>query len=400
MSLLEGFERYPHRALEAGPLDNIANNASPRVDSGSRRALRYARREVLWKVSSLRRLWHCGRTVQHSADGVGLRVREGVAGLAGLQHCGSVWSCPVCSGRILLHRALEIGSVLGAAVAEGHSLAFGTFTMRHHAAQPLGALWGSARVGWRRVTSGKGWQLNKARIVGMVRVWEVTTGRNGWHVHVHFVLVLEPGVTDLDSIVRPMFQRWSAGLQSEGLEAPQLVGQDWQLVNGEKAAEALGEYLAKIADAGLDAPAHDVGLGLGLELTHTMPGRSAAGLKTAPVWALLDQFVRTGDAEMLGKWQEWEQVSKGKQQIGWSRGLRERFAPSVEELTDDEIVAEEIGTEDDEILRMDAAAWRDLVSTPGRCLELLEASERSPKYAMVLLDEWGIKYKVSKGYRS
>lgn len=132
--------------------------------------------------------------------------------------------------------------------------------------------------------------------------------------------------------------------------------------------------------------------GLGLELTHSMPGRSRADLKTQPHWALLDRFVQTGDADALALWHEWERVSKGKCQVGWSKGLWECFAPEVEELTDDEVVAQELGTANDDVLRMDAAAWRDLVSVPGRMVELLERAEISPEFARVTLDQWGIRY--------
>lgn len=211
MSLLRGPERYPDRAPEASRLENYANNASPLTDSDSRRGLRFARREVLWKVSDLKRVRHCGRVPRSNDELIALRLTEGHAGFAGLQHCGSVWADPVCAGRVLLHRALEIGAVLGRAIESGYSLGFVTFTMRHHSAQPLELLWAAGQGGWRRVTSGKVWQRTLGRIVGFVRVWEVNYGANGWHVHVHCVLVLERG-SDLDEIASGMFNRWSRGL--------------------------------------------------------------------------------------------------------------------------------------------------------------------------------------------
>lgn len=371
------------------PLENTANN----VSGDARRRLRWDRRAVLWQASSLQRVRHCGRVPRSNEEGVQLRARDGVAGFAGLQHCGSVWADPVCAGRILLHRALEIGAVLGQAVAQGHALAFVTLTMRHHAGQALALLWSAAQKGWRRCVQGRGWVEVQPLIEGWVRVWDVTVGRNGWHVHVHLVLVLAPGQSPaeaLDRIAGGMYERWSRGLVGAGLEAPQRVGQDWHVVEGERAAGALGEYLAKMVDA-----PEERARSLGLELASSMPGRAAEGLRTRPVWSLLDELVRTGEAEALERWHEWERASKGKRQVGWSRGLRERFAPEVEDLGDDEIVQREFGTADDALVHLSASSWKELVAVPSRPVQLLEVTERSGAAgATALLEEWGVRYEL------
>ena len=320
-----------------------------------------------------------------------LRIKDGFGGLAGLQHCGSVWSCPVCSARIRVHRALEIGSVLGRAVAAGHPLAFCTFTMAHHAGQTLDELWAAAQQAWRRTQQGKAAQKDKKTVVGSVRVWEVTWGANGWHVHVHFVMVLQPGTTaaGLDEVAGGMYRRWSAGLTAAGLDAPQLVGQDWHLVEGDAAAEDLGGYLAKLADTEPDTA------GLGLELTHSLPGRSAAGHATVAPFALLGHLAATGETQALNLWHEWERVSKGKRQIGWSAGLRQLFGPEVEELTDDEVVSAEVGTAFDDVCRWDAVQWREFVAAPARIVALLDAADTGGAAAAVaLLDEWGVNYQL------
>lgn len=370
-------------------LENTANNLSP----GDRRRLRFERREVLWRASGLQRVRHCGRVPRSLEDGVQLRCREGVGGYAGLQHCGSVWADPVCAGRILLHRSLEIGAVLGQAVAQGHPLGFITLTMRHHLAQALALLWAAGQKGWQRAISGKGWVAVQPLVEGWVRVWEVSfSWQNGWHVHIHMVVVLAKGANeqDLEEVAGGIYNRWSRGLVAGGLEAPMRIGQDWHLVEGAAAPEALGEYLAKMADQPEAASRS-----LGLELTHSMPGRSSKGLGTAPVWALLDQLVSTGEAEPLERWREWERVSKGKRQVGWSKGLRERFAPEIESLGDDEIVAQELGTADDALVHFDARGWREMVAVPGRPVLLLESVERGGTAgARALLDQWGVPYEM------
>lgn len=376
-------------ALQAPPLENTANNLSP----DSRRRLRYERRAVLWQVSNLQRIRHCGRVPRSKNDGVTLRHIEGMAGLAGLQHCGSVWADPVCAGRILVHRALEIGAVLGRAIEQGYSLAFVTLTMQHRITQPLDLLWAAGQKGWQRSISGKYWTKVQHLVEGWVRVWEVTYGANGWHLHVHCVMVLAPGAgaDELEQVAGGMFDRWSRGLVAAGLDAPRRIGQDWHIVTGANASEKLGEYLSKLADP---APAPD-SAALGLELTHSMPGRSAKSLATRPTWALLDELVATGDADSLDRWHEWERVSKGKRQVGWSKGLRERFAPDVEVLTDDDVVQQEVGTDHDDIVRWSGEQWRAFVAEPDRIVMLLEVTERAGRPgAVALLDHWGVEYEL------
>lgn len=383
------------RAPEA-PLETIADNLSPlEAPEASPRAQkrrdRWEKRAILWRISDLRRLRHCGRSARSTAAGVTVREREGMAGFAGLQSCGSPWACPVCASKILTHRALEVGAVLGQAVAEGHSLGFCTFTMRHRKSQGLASLWDAAGSAWQRAVSGKKWVAVRdgSGVVGWVRVWEVTDGRNGWHVHVHFVVVLGAAASneDLERVAGGMFRRWAAGLVAAGLEVPLRRGQDWHLVNGDRAADELAGYLCKIVEQG-DS---DRALSLGLELTHSLPGRAKSALATRPVWSLLERLVATGEVEAVERWHEWERASKGRRQIGWSRDLRPRF-----ELTDDQVAEREMGTADDDLVMISNAGWRQLVRTPHVLPLLLEAAEaRGLAGLRALLDSEGVAYSVA-----
>lgn len=381
------------RAPQA-PLEIHANNFSPlaeveaaerhldqRKQRQTRRLTRHQARAVCWACSSLDRVRKCGRIP--NGQGVTLRLGNGVAGVAGVTTCGSVWSCPVCSSKILVRRALEVGTVLGGAQAEGLSLAFGTLTMRHRKGQSLRELWSAGAKAWNRATAGKAWLSAQRRsgLVGWVRVWEVTEGANGWHVHVHFVLVLDGQVqaVTLDDVCDGMFTRWSKGLEAAGLETPLRKGQEWHLVGGD--GQEVAQYLTKLAEGSLSASD-----ALGLELTHVQAGRSRSTLRTRPVWQLLQESQDTGE---VGRWREWEQASKGKRQIGWSKGLRERFGLDVEQ-TDEAIAAEELGSADDDLVFFDTPAWLALVSQWWRLPQLLDAAENGGLRAVrTMLDGWG-----------
>jgi len=385
-----------------GPPRYIANNLSPYGPSSGpdvgadqdvlgreRRFSRYALRALLWRWSGLPRVRCCGRIVRSVDEAVGLRRSGPVAGFSGLQHCGSVWSCPVCSSKVLARRAVEIGAVLALAASGGFLLGFGTFTMRHRRGEPVKALWAAARAAWQRSISGKSFvaAVERFGVVGWVRVWEVTDGRNGWHVHVHWVAVLAPGSVprDLDGFASGMLRRWRAGLAASGREALD-VGQDWRLVSRGTGGE-IGAYLSKLD-------------GLGLELAHSQPGRSRAAVNTRPVWSLLHDFAATGDMAALSRWREWEAGSKGAQQVGWSRAaldLRKRFGLSEPVLSDEEVAMQEFGSKSDEILRITKRGWASMVLHPDRIPDLLTAAEVGGLDACRdLLDAWGdVEYVVT-----
>jgi hypothetical protein len=330
----------------------------------------------------------CGKYCRGGANGVGVRLgQEGYAGFAGLLVCGSVWACPVCSMKIAVARATEIGRVVANAIAAGRSVGFQTFTMRHHQGQSLEELWGALAAAWASVTSGNGWVGDQRRhqLEGWLRAVEVTWGANGWHVHIHALVVGtfdEPG---LEALSLSMWGRWSKALVRAGLDAPELIGSDWQLVKGgDWSATKLGEYLAKGAGA---APQ------IGRELTMSQ-GKSARGRhSTRTVWDVVDEFFETGDLALRKVWHEWERVSKGKRQLTWSRGLRELYGLEPE-LTDEEIALEELGTEADTLVVISKRGWREVVRRQLEC-DVLEAAEVSGLDGLCrVLDMLGVEYSV------
>lgn len=384
---MAGDDGGPPRAPEA-PLERYANNPSTSLPESSphqRRSARYAKRVVLWEVSSLKRLHSCGRHPVTPGGRVAVRVSNGFAGLAGLASCGSVWACPVCASKILARRAVEIGLALTTAMAIGHKLGFLTLTMRHDRSQSLEELWAAAQKGWTRATTGRSWSLAQKRydVIGWIRVWETTHGSNGWHVHVHVVLVLDGGSTPdaFDSLASGMFQRWSHGLTASGLRAPLLQGQEWHLVGGQRAGEELAGYLAGVAKSGADS--------MGMELTHSMPGRARSGHKTRPPFELLADLVETGERRSLRLWHEWEKVSHGKRQVGWSKGLRDLLRVGTE-ASDEEVVGEEVGSADDDLVVIEAEGWNAMLRHPERIPVLLAAAESGMLPGLrIQLDLWG-----------
>lgn len=348
------------------------------------RERRYRRRGLLWDVSDLERVRKCGR-VRHDAQGVALRrTGDGVVGYAGLCTCGSVWACPVCNAKVMGRRQNEIGLAVAQWQKTGGQVVMVTLTMRHHRGQRLGDLWDALSAAWNRVTAGKAWLADKARhsIVGWLRAVEVTFGVNGWHVHVHALVFVEPGATaaSVRDLQGSMFNRWSRALQRAGLAAPAMVGQDAHLVTG-PADRALSEYFTKAVDQ-----VHRIGL----ELTATQSKEARSAHSTETTWSLLDEVEDTGE---VGRWNEWERGSKGRRQLTWSKGLRERLGLRREQ-TDDEIAAQEVGTRADELAVITPSGYEQLRTSPRDLGTLLDAVALGGDEWRGLLDAWGVDYEL------
>lgn len=364
-------------------LDNNANNSSP-----SPRRRRYDRRTVLWSVTSKPRCRACGRTVRVPGGEVGVRLSSGVAGFAGLASCASVWVCPVCNGKIMARRALEIGTLVAGALAEGYTVVFATLTMRHRAGQRLRTLWAALGYGWGQVTGGKGWVLVRDGfgIEGFVRVTETTFGANGWHVHVHALLFVREQVSDeqIEVMGRKMWERWNRALTRKGIGSSLPVGSDFQRVTGDLSSGRLGEYLTK----GMQAAGS-----IGAELTWTQSKAARSKHSTVPVWALLD-LAGEGDEDAQRWWREWENASFGKRQISWSQGIRERFGLRGDEESDDEIASEELADEHATLVWITRVGWSSLIRRPALIPLVLEVAEAAGQDGLATwLGENGIEYR-------
>jgi len=265
-------------------------------------------------------------------------------------------------------RAVEIGCAVTAWHLRGGRIGFLTFTMRHYLGQALPMLWASGSKAWGSVTAGKVWLADQsaALVEGYLRVAETTWGANGWHVHFHVLVFLDGSSTeeDLSRLHGSMFGRWSRSLQRQGLDAPLAVGQDARFIDSAGDSD-LAAYLAKAVDHA------DSAKSIALEFTWSQGKNARHWHKTYTPWALLDLVEFDGDAHALDLWHEWEKGSKGKRQLTWSKGLRDRLGLG-EEDTDEAIAQEELGSALDDLLNITAAGWDRVVSIPGANYQVLK----------------------------
>lgn len=416
---------------------HVASAVSEDTARTDRRRVQLAAQAVLWRESRLKRVTHCGKTLAHGSDGVQLRVSESPhggrrAGFAGLQSCGSVWACPVCSSKILAERQDEIDRAVtawtGLGAARGQ-VAMAVFTVRHNRKQSAADVWGAVGAGWTGVTTGAEWQAEKARygvlgpekkitscrskvcgeaspagdrhqsrcrlgtttraaVLPWLRVTEVThRDKNGWHVHLHVVLFLPGDMTEaqLQDLYLSMWGRWDAAVQSAGYDGGLMVNQA-KFMTGREVARDISKYVTK-------ATYTDAAAATALEAARGDLKEARFGGRT-PMQILRDvvlQPVVEQVAHDMRLWHEYEKASKGKRQMTWAVGSRDILGLGVER--DDETIADdEVGSVEDAVVYMDAHAWYLLRTVAGRRHRVLDAAERSVDEALQLLDEWGVPY--------
>lgn len=376
---------------------------------------------------------------------MGVRVSDGVAGFAGLQSCGSVWVCPLCAAKIAARRAEELGEVLSWARREGHTLALVTMTVSHKRKDTLEDLWCAVSSGWGSVTSGgvwnnaetdqeyeerlrewkasglaheeakrlgqkpprapRGWHKrqypeikrgDKAKygVLGWARAVEVTRGANGWHVHIHAVMVLEGRQQAHErayALGRSMHVRWNKGIAKRGFTSSKEHGLRVDVSEG--AEQRLADYLAKAGEPekAVRNSVEKAGKELAREATLGQHKTAKRGGRT-PFQILAD--LHLGDAEDWAVWTEWMRDSKGRRQLTWSAELRE-LAGLLAEESDEDIAAENAGSKDDTILVLPIETWRELRKDSDRVTQILNLAERSPRALEQWLEHEGLPWIVS-----
>lgn len=375
----------------------------PSVDPVRRQQLvdeRFAAQRTLWQESSLSRVRHCGNSLSKrtgSGDAVQVKKSDDCVGFSGLQTCGSVHSCPVCSQKIQAGRVQEIQAAVDAWHAQGGRVVFVTLTMRHFLHQRLAHLMDAGSHAWGRVTSGRAWKEDAAEFgtwlprviksgvrkgetvydwrIHFIRLSETTrTYKNGWHNHFHTLLFVRGDVTD-DSIRRlseSIYGRWADGLTSRGLSSPTPEhGIDCKLVRVKDGGKDMAGYLSKNEYVGRITNGK-----VGLEMAYSAgktgkvdPGTGKiirAGSRTP--FQILADVVELGDVEDLELWHEWEQASKGRRQLTWSTGLRSLLELEPEK-TDEELAEEDLqGTV---VMTIPVDDWSGLRFHKGRIVQLV-----------------------------
>lgn len=328
-----------------------------------------------------RRAW-CGKP-RHFGS-VAIKARETENGMhahfSGVQHCGSIWACPVCSPIIRRERAEEITEAARRHLASGGGLAMVTFTVRHSRVDGLKdsmQVLADAYGDMSRSRAFREWKAGRG-MVGYITATEITYGKNGWHPHRHVLMLFDRPVShELEAALHgELFAMWSHAVERSGGETVSREAFDVRAVtHGE---EQVASYVTKTVK-GVD------GIGAEFSLADVKSGRAAGSINP---FQLLD--VETAEAEAL--WNEYVEATRGRSAIRWSRGLRDALGMG-RERTDEEIMDELEQMGEVRVLIAPSLFYRVVRSYEVAC-SLLEAAERGD-YAYISRTLGGRGYPVT-----
>lgn len=153
------------------------------------------RKEQLWELrerlrehpGTPERSRHCGRTRYQKR--VQLVTAGGTAWWQGVLCCRAR-VCPACHAARRFKLAREVDFVVNERESESRSQSWlATFTVRHAASDPV-SLTRQVRHAWRYVLQSRAWQNFKQEYSAeWVAAEEVTYGANGFHPHIHALLM-------------------------------------------------------------------------------------------------------------------------------------------------------------------------------------------------------------------
>ena len=276
---------------------------------------------------------NCG-VIPVSAE-VEIRIKDGSAYYCGLETCGNVWLCPVCSAKIHHRRADELRAALATWEAGGHAATLVTITVPHDLNDRLAKLVDAERNAWKRVTAGAAWQRLKRRfgIAGYVMALEFTWGDDhGWHPHYHVLLVHKEdlGAEAIAAMHARIHSRLAASCGDHGLREPDQLHA--VRIDANVCGAAAGAYVAKGGDW---TPAEEV--------TRGDLKTSRAGSRTP--FQILADYYQAGDIGNRDLWREYSRVTHCLAAVRWSRGLRAvMLGPGTEpERSDEQLAAQDIG---------------------------------------------------------
>lgn len=303
---------------------------SQNLDYVARRVARFALQDVArsilremvqrnGKATYVHQVRNCLRARISKKKGVTLfyNVEREQANFGNLQRCYSVWNCPICSMTITEGRRTELKQGLDNWTQAGGHAYLVTFTNSHHKGDDLDQL-----LAGQKKAFVKFWQKRKVTEIlkrlgykGRIVATEITYGEgNGWHPHYHMIFFFDQSI-NIKSLQSFLSLEWMDSCTKAGLKAPDLIhGVDVR--NGTYAAKYVTKW------------------GLENEVTK---GHLKTGLNgSLTPFDLLRGASTNNHYKTLFK--QFADVFKGKQQLVWSKGLKDLLG--IKKVTDEELIEE------------------------------------------------------------
>lgn len=364
-------------------LGEYANIASP-ISGYSPFVFRFVLQEMAREILPLEKVAECLRNHVPLKTTVEVRKKEGSkhAHYSGLVVCSRIWFCAVCASRITEERRKDLHQ---ATMSWTGGLAMATYTARHNKATDLREILNGLLEAYRSFKSGKVFQELKEKYgwIGSVRTLEVTYGDNGWHPHIH-ELIFFANELDVEAIDRLEFAckgHWKRVLERFGQSATHEHGMALQSSDSE-----IRDYVAKYGHEPINT-----GWTAAHEITKQVTKKGKRDGRT-PTQLLYDYW--EGDMNARKLWKEFALTFKGRNQLVWSRGLRELLKMGKERS--DEEVAEEVPEDAKLLATLTKSQWQGVLWA-GKVGEILEnagnmSESDFSQWLAILLEKWENAY--------
>lgn len=260
------------------------------------------------------------QSVQVFSDGKGCTIQ-------GVCSCGNANGCPVCARRIYTVRANEIEYMISRWIGSGPERRGGeqacagmlTLTIAHGDGDDLGRISRGVNEAWRRMFQGRSGQALKKRlcISHFVRAQEQTHGGNGWHPHLHSLLMhSEPPSAEALEDCKQAWRQAVIEVLGEA-HAPDITGPGCDYKRIHESSD--GKYVAK----------------MGLEIAGIYIKKAKGGNRT--YWQIA-RDAADGDRYAQHLWKDAQTALFRTKMLTWSNGTRAWF--ELADLTDEELCAE------------------------------------------------------------
>lgn len=300
----------------------VTATGKPEEQAGAKRLIRWAIQDLAGQLLPEERVAVCMKRMIPTRATVDIMhtPKYHRANYRNLMVCGSVWHDPVCSARITERRRVEVEEV----IAElPYAKAMVTFTIQHKIFHRLDELYEGLRKSYSEMKEGRWWQDIESGygLTASIRGAEVTWGsRSGWHPHYHTLF---------------FFNRRAESIDQESF-TDQITQRFVQIAN-RNGYYVSPEFGVKVSWDQSQASAYPAKWGLDYELTK-MPSKVAKSGDRFTPYQLLIQYALGGKYATVfrDKFIEYAQTMKGKKQLLWSKGAREKLGLGAEP-TDQEL---------------------------------------------------------------
>ena len=270
----------------------------------------------------------------------------------------------MCATKIQERRREEIAQGIDWAIGAGLQPVLVTLTFPHRAFHKISDLLEKQALAFKHLRSGARFSRFKESYgyEGLIRSLELTYGQHGWHPHTHELWMVR-GDVDASVMHADILRMWEASCIKAGLldasDAASMRAFSLHAVDVKGHCRA-SDYLAKMDDA-----SH---WGADREMAKGTKKASQSGVHP---FGLLD-LAHHGDLRAKRLFLAYALAIKGRAQIYWSQGLKERAGLNDKS---DEALAEEQREEADVLGQIEYSDWKHVRRNEQRA-QLLTAAEK------------------------